>query len=114
MKHTIFIILAFILLAVMLIFSGGCGAVGAEIRFEGLSLGAVAMDGKPLSGLPSDKINLELDVAAQTIKVHTTADGTVLTLLPSGGTVEIKGNTITLKGFKPEQVKVEWATKPAE
>jgi hypothetical protein len=44
----------------------------------------------------------------------TSADGTVLTLVPSGGTIEIKGDSITFKGLKPEQVKVEWTTKPAE
>jgi len=114
MKHAIVVVLVFILLAVTLVFSNGCGVVGANIRLEGLTLGAVAMDGKPINGLPSDKINIDLDVAAQTIKVMTSADGTVLTLVPSGGTIEIKGDSITFKGLKPEQVKVEWTTKPAE
>ena len=72
------------------------------------------MEGKPLAGLPSDKINLDLDVAAQTIKVRTTANGTILTLVPSGATIEISGETVSFKGLKPEQVKVEWAITPSE
>jgi len=92
----------------------GCGVVGADIRLEGLNLGTIDMDGKPLSGLPSDKINLSLDVAAQTVKVHTTANGTVLTLVPSGATITVSGDTVSFKGLKPEQVKVEWVVKPAE
>ena len=114
MKQTITIVLLFILLAIMLAFSSGCGVVGANIRFEGLNLGTVAMEGKPLTGLPSDKINLNLDVAAQTIKVRTSANGTILTLVPSGATIEINGDTVSFKGLKPEQVKVEWAVKPSE
>ena len=92
----------------------GCGVVGADIRLENLNLGALDMDGKPLSGLPSDKINISLDVAAQTIKVHTTANGTVLTVMPSGATVTVSGDTVSFKGLKPEQVKIEWAVKPAD
>ena len=114
MKKTITIVLLFMMLAIMLAFSNGCGVVGADVRLEGLNLGTVAMEGKPLTGLPSDKINLDLDVAAQTIKVRTSANGTILTLVPSGATIEINGNTVSFKGLKPEQVKVEWAVKPAE
>jgi hypothetical protein len=76
MKRTILIVLLVALLAATLVLISGCGVVGANIRLEGLSLGTVAMDGKPLTGLPSDKINLNLTVAAQTIKVSTSANGT--------------------------------------
>lgn len=114
MKHTIVVVTVVMLMAFILTFTSGCGMVGANVRLEGLSLGTVAMDGKPLNGLPSDKINLELDVSAQTVKVQTNADGTVITLVPSGGTVVIKGDSISFSGLKPDQVKVEWATKPAQ
>ena len=114
MKRTIIIVLLVTLLAMVLVVASGCGVVGADVRLEGLNLGTVAMDGKPLTGLPSDKINLDLDVAAQTVKVRTSANGTILTLVPSGATIEINGDTVSFKGLKPEQVKVEWAVKPAD
>lgn len=113
-KQSIKIVLLFMMLAMVLTFSSGCGVVGADIRLEGLNLGTVAMEGKPLTGLPSDKINLDLDVAVQTIKVRTSANGTILTLVPSGATIEINGDTVSFKGLKPEQVKVEWVVKPSE
>ena len=114
MKRNIVVILVVILLAMMLISISSCGVVGANIRLESLNLGTVAMDGKPLTGLPSDKINLNLTVAAQTIKVSTTANETILTLVPSGGTIRISGDTVSFKGLKPDQVKVEWAAAPQQ
>ena len=113
MKYAYRIGLLTILFAGMLLLSS-CGVVGSDIRLEGLNLGAVDMEGKTISGLPSDKINLELAVSAQTVKVQTGTDETVITVLPSGGSIHIKGDSVTLKGLKPDQVKVEWASKPAE
>ena len=113
-KRIITIVLLVMLLAMALVFAGGCGVVGADIRLEGLNLGTVAMDGKPLTGLPSDKINLDLDVGAQTIKVRTSANGTILTLVPSGATVTIDGDSVSFNGLKPDQVKVEWAVQPPQ
>ncbi|MBI2288494.1 MAG: hypothetical protein HYY41_04730 [Chloroflexi bacterium] len=113
MKRTI-VILASILLVVMLALSSGCNVGGATIKLKGMSLGTIAMDGKPIEGLPSDKVDLLLQVAANEITVTHTADGSVLTLSPSGGTIEIKSGSIFLKGIKPEQVKVEWAISPKD
>ena len=113
MKRSISVILLVVLFAMTLIFVSGCGVVGANVRLEGLNLGTVAMDGKPLAGLPSDKINLNLAVGAQTIKVSTSGNQTVLTLLPSGGTITVDGSTVSFKGLKSDQVKVEWAAAPA-
>lgn len=114
MQRAVIFVLLLILLVTMLVLAGSCGVVGSDIRFEGLSLGDIAMEGKPLNGLPSDRINVDLDVAAQTIKVRTSAGSTVLTLLPSGATVEITDGSISFKGLRPNQVKVEWAVKPSE
>ena len=114
MKRTLIIVFLVVLLAIALISISGCGVVGADVRLEGLNLGSIAMEGKPITGLPSDKINLDLNVAAQTVKVRTTANGTILTLVPSGATIEINGDAVTFKGLKAEQVKVEWAVKPAD
>jgi len=108
MKRIIGIIL-FALLTVTLVFSTGCGVGGTNIRLQGVSLGTVTMDGRPIQGLPSEKIDLLLEVSAREITIEYSADGTILTLSPSGATVEIKAGGISINGIKPEQVKVEWA-----
>jgi hypothetical protein len=114
MKIAIRVIFLIFLVSLVGLFSVGCGiggiGGGANIRLEGLSLGAVTMDGKPVTGLPSDKISLLLEVSAQNVLVRTSADGiTTLTISPSGGTIEIKADGVSIKGIKPEQIKVEWA-----
>ncbi|MBI2850613.1 MAG: hypothetical protein HYX80_06170 [Chloroflexi bacterium] len=114
MKRTLTIGLLFMALAGLFVFLSGCGVVGANVRLDGLALGAIDMEGKSLQGLPSDKINLDLDVAAQTIKVRTSGSVTTLTMVPSGATIEIAGDKVSFKGFKPDQIKVEWVVKPAE
>lgn len=108
MKRTIGIIV-FILLVMTLAFNSGCNIGGANIRLEGMSLGTVTMDGKPVQGLPSEKIDLLLQVSAREVIVNYSADGTILTLNPLGATVEITASGISIEGVKPEQVKVEWA-----
>ena len=104
-------IIPFVLLVIALAFNAGCSSLkgGVDISLEGLTLGAITMEGKPVTGLPSDKINLLLEVSAQKVTVAYSANGTILTLKPSGATIEIKANGVSIKGIKPDQVKVEWA-----
>ena len=74
-----------------------------------MTLRAVTIDGKPVASPPSEKINLLLEVSARKVTVKHSPDGTILTMNPSGATVEIKASGILIRGVKPEQVKVEWA-----
>ena len=97
------------LLAMTLVFSTGCGVGGTNIRLQGVSLGTVTMDGRPIQGLPSEKIDLLLNVSAQEISVASTADGAVITLTPSGAVIEINSSGVSIRGLEPEQIKVEWA-----
>lgn len=109
-------IILLILLVVGLVAIIGCGpGPGANVSLQGVSLGRVAMENKPISGLPSDKIDLLLAVSAQEVRVNLSTDNsssevTILTLLPSGATIEIRDGGVVMKGFKPEQMKVQWAT----
>jgi len=89
----------------------GCGSGGgADIRLDGLTLGTVTMEGKPVTGLPSDKINLLLEVSTKMVLVSSTADGTTISINGSGATIEIKADGVSIKGLKPEQIRVEWTT----
>jgi len=101
-------VIASILLTTIVATTVGCGTGGTDIRLEGVSLGTVTMEGKPVEGLPSDKINLLLSVSAREMSIASGADGTVLTLSPSGATLEINSSGISIRGLKPEQIKVEW------
>jgi len=111
MKIAIRVILLILLVLLVGLFNAGCGiSGGADIRLEAVSLGKLTMEGKPVTGLPSDNINLLLEVSARSVLVRTSADGTTLTISPSGGIIEIKASGVSIKGVKPEQTKVEWIT----
>ena len=102
-------VIVFILLIRTVAFTTGCSFGGTNIRLEDVSLGTVTMEGRPIEGLPSDKVNLLLNVSAQEIKVAPTASGSILTLSPSGATIEINSSVVSIMGLGPEQIKVEWA-----
>lgn len=112
-KETIGIVIALLLITILAL-NTGCSTSGANIRLHGMSLGVVTMDGKPVEGLPSEKIDLLLEASAQEITIEYSADGTILTLSPSGATLEIKASGISINGIKPEQIKVEWAVSKQE
>ncbi len=107
-KHAIGIVIA-LLLIITLALSTGCSTSGTSIRLRGVSLGGVTMVGKPIEGLPSDKIDLLLEVSTREISVDCTTNSTILTLSSSGATLEITSSGIIINGMKPEQIKVEWA-----
>lgn len=75
-KYTIGIVIA-ILLITTLALNTGCSAGGANIRLHGMSLGTVTMDGKPVEGLPSEKIDLLLEVSVKEITVDYSANGAI-------------------------------------
>jgi len=98
-----------VLLIAALAFGTGCGVGGnAKIRLQGMSLGTVTMDGRPVEGLPSQSVDITLDVSSSEIRVVNSDGTTTLNLNQEGATVEITPNGVVLKGFKPDQVRVEW------
>ena len=101
-------VIVFILLIRTVAFTTGCSFGGTNIRLEDVSLGTVTMEGRPIEGLPSDKVNLLLNISAQEIKVAPTASGSILTLSPSGATIEINSDVVSIMGLGPEQIKIEW------
>ena len=91
----------------------GCGDVvrgGAEVVLEGVSVGSVSMEGKPLSGLPSQKVNLKLKVASNEVRISTVGGKTTIKLNPSGAIVVIAPEGTTFTGLKSDQVEVQWQT----
>ena len=98
-------------LAVMMSGCGSGGVGGADLKLEGLTLGSVTMEGKPVDGIPSQEVNLLLDVSARTIVVTSTEDGILLTAEPSEATVEITEDGVTIEGLESENIKLEWQTE---
>jgi len=116
MKGTVkVLLLASLLISTVLIFGAGCKGnekdTGADIRIEDVSLGGIGIEGRPISGLPSDKITLLLDVSADEIKVGYNDNGVKPTVDPSGATIEIKEGGISIKGVEPEQLRIEWGNE---
>ena len=91
----------------------GCGDVvrgGADVVLEGVSLGSVSMEGKPVQGLPSQQVNLILKVGANEVRINTTGGKTTIKLNPSGATVVIGPEGTSFTGVKSDQVEFQWPT----
>ena len=102
-----FVILA--LLTVSLALSLGCGGAGcADVYLEGVTIGSVTVEGKPVTGLPTQKVNIVLNVNANKINISTAGGETTIKLSPSNAIIVTGPNGITFTGVKPEQVDIKW------
>jgi hypothetical protein len=109
MKTNLVTVLALVtLLTLGLIASLGCGTTGADVYLEGVSIGSVSVEGKPVSGLPSQKVNVILNVNANKITISTVGEDTTIKLSPSNATIVSGPNGISFNGVKPEQVQIKW------
>jgi len=98
------------LLAVLLA-SFGCGSYGgADVYLENISIGSVSVDGKPVTGLPTQKVNIVLKTGANKIMVSQSGGKTVIKLQPSNATVTSGTDGITFTGVEPDQVEIKWET----
>ena len=115
MRRTLAIMIAMsMLLSAGLIANLGCGATnnGAEIYLEGLSTGPISMDGKAISGLPSQETNVVLKVSATRVSISTTGDETTIRLDPSESSIVIGPDGVSISGVEPDQIEMKW--QPAE
>jgi hypothetical protein len=114
MKTTLAFRLGLLVLLMVVLGSSlvGCGSPrgSIEIWLEGVSMGNMSMDSKPISGLPSQKTNVVIKSSAREIHVSTESGKTVLKLLPSEAKIFIGPDGMSLEGFDPEQVEIRWET----
>jgi len=109
MKTKIAVILAVLGLVTLGLFANtGCTGSGADIYLEGVTIGSLTIEGKPLTGLPSQTVNVVLNVNAKQINVSTVGGQTNIKLSPSNATVIIGPSGTSFTGVKPEQVKIQW------
>jgi len=109
MKTNMAVMLAVLGLATLGLFANlGCTSSGADVYLEGVTIGSLTVEGKPLTGLPSQTVNVVLNVDAKQINVSTVGGQTNIKLSPSNATVIIGPNGTSFTGVKPEQVKIQW------
>jgi hypothetical protein len=84
---------------------------GAEIWLEDVSVGSFSMDGKPIMGLPTQKISAVLKVSSNKIYVKSTSDGVVIRLSPSNATITYGSGGMTITGLEPDQVELKFQTE---
>ena len=98
------------LLVIGLIASFGCDVArgGADIYIEGVSIGSFSMEGKPITGLPSQKVNLLLNVNANKITVSEADDKTTIKCSPSDATIVSGPDGITFTGVASDKIEIQW------
>lgn len=96
------------LLIASLVTSVGCDAAigGAEVCIEGV----ISMTGKPISGLPSENVNIILKVPVKKITISAVGEETVITLSPSDASIVIGPDGISIVGVDPDEIEMEWPT----
>jgi hypothetical protein len=110
MKRNIAVVLALaMLVALGLVANLSCGATGcADVYLEGVTIGSMSFEGKPLSGLPSQKVDVILNVNANRVTVSANGQDTIIKLSPSGAVIVSNPNGIAFTGVKPEQIQIKW------
>ncbi len=97
----------FILSAVALLLVCSCEAagIGTTVRLEGVSM---YLDGKVISGLPSQKADVVLKVPLSEISISSTGTETTIKLKPSDATIIVKSDGVSISGVDAQKVKIEW------
>jgi len=84
----------------------GCDSLtGAEVYLEDVTM---SMDGKTISGLPSQKADVALKVSVKKVSISASGDDTVIRLSPSGAVITVGPDGIAITGLEPEQIEMKW------
>jgi hypothetical protein len=112
MKKHIAISIAILALAASVALTTGCDGVrgGADILLENVTIGSITMDGKPVTGMPAQKVNVLLKASSSTVKVSASGGKTIITLLPSGATITSGSDGVTFTGLTQDQIEIQWPT----
>ena len=96
---------------VLAVAAAGCDSVsGPDIYLENISIGSVSVDGKPVTGLPTQKVSIVLKTGANKVLISQSGGKTIIKLQPSGAVITSSSDGLSFTGVKPEQVEIKWAT----
>jgi hypothetical protein len=84
---------------------------GADVYLENISIGNITVEGKPVTGLPTQKVNIVLKTNASKVMVSQSGGKTVIRLLPSGAVINSSPDGLSFTGVKAEQVEMKWGTE---
>jgi hypothetical protein len=90
----------------------GCGSYGgADVYLENISIGSVSMEGKPVTGLPTQKVSIVLKTGANRVLVSQSGGKTIIKLEPSGAVITSSSEGLSFTGVKSDQVEMKWASE---
>jgi len=81
---------------------------GADIYLEGVNIGSVSVEGKPITGLPSQSVNIVLKTNANKVVVSQSGGKTTIKLLPSTAVITSGPDGISFTGVDADQVEFKW------
>jgi len=96
------------LTATSVIWAGCSSGSGADVYLEGASIGSVSIEGKPVTGLPSQALNIVLKTSATKVLVSQSGGKTTIKLMPSGAVITSGADGISFTGVESDQIKLEW------
>lgn len=96
--------------AILLLPAGAaCGNYGgADVYLEGVSIGSVSVEGKPVTGLPTQKVNIVLKTNSNKVMVSQSGGKTIIKLQPSSAVITSGPDGISFTGVESDQVDIQW------
>ena len=92
-----------------LLAGAACGNYGgADVYLEGVSIGSISVEGKPVTGLPTQNVNIVLKTNASKVMVSQSGGKTTIKLQPSNAVITSGPDGISFTGVEPEQVEIKW------
>jgi hypothetical protein len=96
-------------LGLSLLAGAACGNYGgADVYLEGVSIGSVSLEGKPVTGLPTQNVNIVLKANASKIMVSQSGGKTIIKLQPSNAVITSGPDGISFTGVESDQVEIKW------
>lgn len=96
-------------LCLPLLAGSACGNYGgADVYLQGVSIGSVSVEGKPVTGLPTQNVNIVLKTSASKVLVSQSGGKTTIKLEPSNTVITSGPDGLSFTGVEPEQVEIQW------
>lgn len=111
MRFSITTNICFIAVLLALITAATACSAGSDVYLENVSIGNVSVEGKPVTGLPTQTVNIVIKASAEKILISQSNGKTIIKLQPSGAVITSSSEGISFTGVKPDQVEMKWNTE---